>query len=237
MINNIAEFLAQILRVFFQWTGSYGLAIIMLTAAVKLALHPLTRRQLRSMKEMQFLAPQITALRAKYKGDAQRMNAEVMNLYRAHKVNPFGGCLPLVAQIPILWALFAVFRRPDIFNGATFLGTPLDKVPSFGVIAQDPLLAMWPVLVGVTTYLQQRLSMTDPQQARLFIFMPILVAYWGTVFPVGLSVYWVVSTLAYIVEYYLVVGRLTPPVPAAPVGPEKSPVSVLPQRPKGTKKK
>lgn len=237
MINSIAEFLAQVLRVFFQWTGSYGLAIILLTAAVKLALHPLTRRQLRSMKEMQFLAPQITALRERYKGDAQRMNAEVMNLYRAHKVNPFGGCLPLVAQIPILWALFAVFRRPDIFNGATFLGMPLEMVPSFAAIAKQPLLAVWPVLVGATTYLQQRLSVTDPQQARLFIFMPILVGYWGTVFPVGLSVYWVVSTLAYMVEYYAVVGRLTPPRPATPVGLDKPPVPVLPQRPKGTKKK
>lgn len=236
----IVDFLAGALQLFHGWTGSYGLAIILLTLAVKLALHPLTRRQLRSMKEMQFLAPQITALREKYKGDAQRMNAEVMNLYRAHKVNPFGGCLPLLLQIPILWALFALFR-PDraaiIFNGATFLGMALEKAPSFAAIAASPVLAVWPVLVGLTTYLQQRLSVTDPQQARLFIFMPILVGYWGTVFPVGMSLYWVVSTLAYMAEYYIVVGRLAPPAPAAPVGPDKPPAPILAQRPKGTKKK
>lgn len=237
MIKTIADFLAQVLAVFFNWTGSYGIAIILLTFAVKLVLHPLTRRQLRSMKEMQYLAPQITALRDKYKGDAQRMNAEVMSLYRAHKVNPFGGCLPLLLQIPILWGLFAVFRRPEIFNGATFLGMPLDAVPSFGAIAKAPLLAVWPVLVGASTYLQQRMSVTDPQQARMFIFMPILVGYFATAFPVGMSVYWVVSSLAYMLEYYIVVGRLTPPAPAAPVGPDKPPVPVLPQRPKGTKKK
>ena len=237
MINSIAQFLAQILRVFFDWTGSYGLAIILLTLAVKAVLHPLTRRQLRSMKEMQFLAPQITALREKYKGDSQRMNVEVMNLYRAHKVNPFGGCLPLLLQIPILWGLFAVFRLPDIFNGATFLGIPLERIPTLGAIAKDPLLLIWPVLVGAATYLQQRMSVTDPQQARMFIFMPILVGYFATAFPVGMSIYWVTSTLAYMLEYYIVVGRLTPPAPAAPISEGKPPMALLPQRPKGTKKR
>ena len=237
MINSIAQFLAQILRVLFDWTGSYGLAIILLTVAVKAVLHPLTRHQLRSMKEMQFLAPQISSLREKYKGDPQRMNAEVMNLYRAHKVNPFGGCLPLLLQIPILWGLFAVFRRPDIFNGATFLGIPLESVPTFGAIGKDPLLLIWPVLVGASTYLQQRMSVTDPAQARMFIFMPILVGYFATQFPVGMSIYWVTSTLAYMLEYYIVVGRLTPPAPAAPISEDKPPIALLPQRPKGTKKR
>jgi len=237
LIGSIADFLARILGVFFDWTGSYGLAIILLTLAVKAALHPLTRRQLRSMKEMQYLAPQMAVLREKYKGDPQRMNAEIMSLYRQHNVNPFGGCLPLLLQIPILYGLFAVFRRPDIFNGAAFLGVPLDAVPSFGAIARNPLLAIWPVLVGLATYLQQRMSITDPQQARMFIFMPILVAYFATAFPVGMSVYWVASTLAYILEFYIVVGRLTPPPPAAPVSAAKPPVAVLAQRPKGTKKK
>jgi len=232
----IVGFLVTILRVFFDWTGSYGLAIILLTLAVKLVLHPLTRRQLRSMKEMQHLAPQMAALREKYQGEPQRMNAEIMNLYRQHNVNPFGGCLPMLVQLPILWALFAVFREP-IFNGASFLGVPLDVVPSFGAIAANPLLLVWPVLVAVSTYLQQRMSITDPQQARMFLIMPVMVAYFATVVPVAMSVYWVTSTLAYVLEYYVVVGRLTPPAPAAPVSAAKPPVSVLPQRPRGTKKK
>lgn len=237
MINSIAQFLAQILRVFYGWTGSYGLAIILLTLAVKLVLHPLTRRQLRSMKEMQYLAPQMTALREKYKGDPQRMNVELMNLYRAHKISPFGGCLPMLLQIPVLWALFAVFRIPGIFNGSTFLGMSLEQTPGFQAIAQNPLLAVWPLLVAVTTYLQQRMSITDPQQARMFIFMPILVGWFALSFPIGLSVYWVTSTLAYMLEYYVVVGGFTPPAPAAPISEDKPPLAVLPQRPKGTKKR
>lgn len=237
MINSIAQFLAQILRIFYDWTGSYGLAIILLTLAVKLVLHPLTRRQLRSMKEMQYLAPQMTALREKYKGDPQRMNVELMNLYRAHKISPLGGCLPLLLQIPVLWALFAVFRIPDIFNGATFLGMPLEQVPSFQAMAQSPVLAVWPLLVAATTYLQQRMSITDPQQARMFIFMPILVGWFALSFPIGLSVYWVTSTLAYMLEYYIVVGGFTPPPPAAPISDDKPALTVLPQRPKGTKKR
>lgn len=237
MVNAIADFLAQVLKLFYQWTSSYGMAIILLTLAIKIVLHPLTRRQLRSMKEMQFLAPQITVLREKYKDDPQAMNREVMNLYRAHKVSPFGGCLPMVVQIPVLWGLFALLRRTGIFAGASFLGVALDKIPTFGAMAGEPVLSVFPVLVGVTTYLQQRMSVTDPQQARMFIFMPILVAYFATQFPVGLSIYWIVSTLLYILEYYLVVGRLTPVPAAAPISPGKPAMAVLPQRPKGTKKK
>ncbi|MDR7465894.1 MAG: YidC/Oxa1 family membrane protein insertase [Armatimonadota bacterium] len=237
MFAAIVDFLVTVLGLFFDWTGSYGLAIILLTLAVKIVLHPLTRRQLRSMKEMQSLAPQMAALREKYRSDPQRMNMEIMNLYRQHKVNPFGGCLPLIVQMPILYALFAVFRRQGLFDGARFLGVALDAVPNFGAIARDPLLIVWPALVGVSTYLQQRMSVTDPQQARLFILMPIMVAYFAMYVPVAMSVYWVTSTLAYILEFYIVVGRLTPPAPAAPAGAAKPPVAVLPQRPKGTKRK
>lgn len=242
MINAIADVLAQLLRFFFNLTGSYGLAIILLTLIIKLALHPLTRTQLRSMKEMQYLAPQITALREKYRDNPQQMNVEVMNLYRSHKVNPLGGCLPMVVQIPILWGLFAVLRRKDIFAGATFLGVSLNDVPHIwplgtAVAFKQPVLLIFPILVGVSTYFQQRMSMTDPQQARMFVFMPIMIAYFATLYPVGLSIYWIISTLAYMLEYYIVVGRLTPPLPAGPVGPDKPTMAVLPQRPKGSKKR
>ncbi len=242
MINAIADVMARLLRASFELTGSYGLAIILLTLFIKLVLHPLTRTQLRSMKEMQYLAPQIQALREKYRSNPQQMNAEVMSLYRAHKVNPFGGCLPMLVQIPVLWGLFAVLRRTDIFGGATFLGVSLSDAPQIWPLGsatafKHPVLLIFPILVGLATYFQQRMSVTDPQQARMFIFMPIMVAYFATLYPVGLSIYWIVSTLAYILEYYIVVGRLTPPVAAAPIGAEKAPVPVLPQRPRGTKKR
>jgi len=232
LVDPITAFLVVVLQALHQWTGNYGWAIVLLTLLVKLVLHPLTRRQLRSMKEMQYLAPQIAVLREKYKQDPQRLNMEVMNLYRAHKVNPFGGCLPMLVQLPVLWALFFALQRSGVLTGASFYGIPLDQKPalvSVGVI--------FPILVAVTTYLQQRLSVTDPQQARMFLFMPLLVGYFALNFAVGLSIYWIVSTLAYMLEYYIVVGRLAPPAPAAPISEEKPAVQVLPQRPKGTKKK
>lgn len=240
-INAIADALAQVLAFFTGMTGSPGLAIILLTLAIKLVLHPLTRKQLRSMKEMQALAPQITVLRERYKDNPQQMNVEVMNLYRAHGVNPLSGCLPMLVQLPVLYGLFNVLRRAGIFNGGTFLGFSLEATPTFAVMAGNPLLAVFPVLVGVTTYLQQRMSVTDPQQARLFLFMPVLVAYFATQFPVGLSLYWITSTAAYILEYYVVVGRArVPKLPAAlPLSGETVPAGpvVLSQRPKGAKKK
>lgn len=236
MITAIADALVQALIFFHGLTGSYGTAIILLTIAIKLVLHPLTRRQLRSMKEMQALAPQISVLREKYKENPKTLNIEVMSLYRAHHVNPFGGCLPMLVQLPVLWGLFAALRRADLFRGAIFLGIPLDTVPTVQLLLQQPVLVVVPVLVGLTTYFQQRMSVTDPQQARMFMFMPILVGYFATQFPIGLSIYWIVSTLAYIVEYYVVVGLPGPVSALAPAGGVK-PSSLLPQRPKGTKKR
>lgn len=244
----IVDLLAAVLVALRGLTGSYGIAVILLTVAIRLVLHPLTRKQLKSMKAMQALAPQITALREKYAHDQQTLNMEVMNLYRANNVNPFGGCLPVVVQLPLLYALFAVFRRQGLFNGATFLGLPLDLVISrssfFSAqfwaelvqgIARYPLMLVIFVLVGVTTYLQQRMSITDPQQARAFVFMPVLFTLFSPSFPLALSLYWIVSTLASIAEYRIVVGA--PGLTAvAVVGGSGKPV-VLPQRPKRAKKR
>lgn len=246
--NAIVDLLAAVLVAFHDLTRSYGIAVILLTLAIRLLVHPLTRKQLKSMKAMQALAPQIAALREKYVGDPKALNVEVMNLYRANKVNPFGGCLPMLLQLPLLYALFAVFRREGLFNGAAFLGLPLDLIvaPSsfftaqFWVelaqgIARYPLMVVIFALVGVTTYLQQRMSVTDPQQARMFVFMPIMFTLFSPSFPVALSIYWIVSTLASMAEYGIVVGK-PGPVRAAVAGVGAKPV-VLPQRPKRAKKK
>lgn len=236
MTTPIANILVEILNIFHGWTSSYGISIILLTLAIKLVLHPLTRKSLKSMKAMQELAPQMTVLREKYKSDPRAMNAEMMNLYRANRVNPFSGCLPQLVQLPVLYALFAALRRPGLFGGETFLGADLELVPHFAAIASQPLLAMYPVLVGLTTYLQQVMTITDPQQARMFIFMPIMVAYFATNFQIGLSLYWIVSTLAYMLEYVIVVGRFRPAPAGSTPAPRTAP-AVLSQRPKGTKKK
>ncbi len=239
MINAIADVLAQLLVALKGFTGSYVTAIVLVTVAVKLALHPLTRKQLNSMRAMQALAPQIAALREKFRDDPKQLNTEMMGLYRAHGVNPFGGCLPLLLQMPVLWGLFTVFRRPGIFEGATTLGIPLDRLPcTEGVLSgacwmrmvQEPMLLLIIALVGATTFLQQRMTTTDPQQARMFILMPFMFAVFAVSFPVGLSIYWIVYSLVGMLEYYLVL-RLPSALPQPPAA------VVLPQRPKGSKKK
>jgi YidC/Oxa1 family membrane protein insertase len=234
VINAIARVLLEWMELLRGWAGSYGWAIILLTLLVKLALHPLTRTQLKSMKAMQALAPQIQVLREKYRGNPQQMNIEMMNLYKAYRVNPLGGCLPMIVQLPILYGLFAALNRPNVFGGEQFLGAGLEQHPTLNAVLENPLLALYPLLVGLTTYLQQRMSVTDPQQARLFIIFPFMITYFAMQFPVGLSLYWIVSTFLYIVEYFIIVG--SPKSPAgAPAAPHPNPV--LPQRPKGVKKK
>jgi len=217
-IDVIARVLGVALLALHGVTGSYVAAIVLLTIAVKLVLHPLTRKQLRSMKAMQALAPQMEVLRRKYKDDARQLNAEVMNLYRANKVNPFSGCLPLIAQLPVLWALFALLRQENLFGGEMLFGISLEARPTLEMIPTHPLLLLIPILTGITTFWQQRMSITDPKQAQMFIIMPFFVAYTSIAgwFPLGLSIYWIISTALYILEYYVVVGPPKPPGIAPP---------------------
>jgi YidC/Oxa1 family membrane protein insertase len=148
-------------------------------------------------------------LRRKYREDPRQLNVEIMNLYRAHRVNPFSGCLPLLLQMPVLWALFALFRRQGVFGGEEFFGVPLESNLTLSMLPAHPVLVLIPLLTAATTYVQQVITVTDPQQQRMFIFMPVFIA-WTTVagwFPVGLSLYWILSTVLYVVEYVVVVGR------------------------------
>ena len=226
ILGSISEALRAILIFLFGFSHSYMLAIILLTLVVKLVLHPLTRTQLRSMKGMQLVAPQVEALRRKYKDDPKALNQEIMALYRAHNLNPMMGCLPMLVQMPVFIALWRLLYRKDLFGNATVIGMPwarLDQVPNLGHILASAgshpeqfLLLLFPVLVGVTMYFQQRLSVTDPQQARMFVFMPIMMGYFATIYPIGVSIYMIVSTLAYIAEYLLVVGPPRPIVAAPP---------------------
>jgi YidC/Oxa1 family membrane protein insertase len=223
-LNPIIGALHSVLDFFYGFTHDLTISIVLMTLLVKLILHPLTRVQLKSMKAMQVLAPHMEALRRKHKDDPKALNQEMMALYRAHNVNPMMGCLPMLVQMPILWALFRLLYQKNLFGNATLLGLSwlrLDDIPSrmYGEFAAHPQLLVVliiPVLVAATTWFQQRMSVTDPQQAKMFVFMPIMVGYFAMLYPVGLSVYWIVSTLAYIGEYYLVVGKRHPMVGAPP---------------------
>ena len=214
MLGPVKDVIAVVLTTLTAWTGNIGIGVVLMTVLIRIVLHPLTRWSLKSMKRMQALAPQIEVLRRKFKENPQQANIEVMNLYRSNGVNPFGGCLPTIVQIPVMFALFQVLNETGRFAGQALFGIPLDARPNFAAIADNPVLLLIPVLMVVTTYLQQRISITDPQQARLFIFMPFMVAWFSLNFPVGLSVYWIVSTVVYLVEYLLIVGRPVRPAPA-----------------------
>ena len=215
MLGPVKDVIAAVLTTLTVWTGNIGIGVVLMTILIRVVLHPLTRWSLKSMKRMQGLAPQIEVLRRKFKENPQQANVEVMNLYRSSGVNPFGGCLPTIVQIPVMFALFQVLNETGRFAGQALFGLPLDARPNnFAAIADNPVLLLIPILMAVTTYLQQRISITDPQQAKLFIFMPILIAWFSLNFPVGLSVYWIVSTVVYLVEYLLIVGRPVRPAPA-----------------------
>jgi YidC/Oxa1 family membrane protein insertase len=227
LFDLISHTLRSVLQFFFGFTHDYTLAIILLTIVVKAVLHPLTRTQLKSMKGMQMVAPHVEALRRKYKEDPRTLNQEIMKLYRAHNLNPMMGCLPMLVQMPVFIALWRLLYTKGLFGTATVLGISwmrLDEVPTLammlsGVAAGHPerlLLLVFPILVGATMWFQQRLTITDPQQARMFVLMPIMMGYFATIYPIGVSIYMIVSTAVYIGEYRWVVGRPHPMISAPP---------------------
>jgi YidC/Oxa1 family membrane protein insertase len=237
LFDLISHTLRSVLQFFYGFTHDYTLAIILLTIVVKAVLHPLTRTQLKSMKGMQMVAPHVEALRRKYKEDPRTLNQEIMKLYRAHNLNPMMGCLPMLVQMPVFIALWRLLYTKGLFGTATVLGLSwmrLDEVPTLatilsGVSSGHPerlLLLIFPILVGATMWFQQRLTITDPQQARMFVLMPIMMGYFATIYPIGVSIYMIVSTAVYIAEYRWVVGRPHPMISAPPK-------SQLPLRPLG----
>ncbi|HEV8338061.1 MAG TPA: YidC/Oxa1 family membrane protein insertase [bacterium] len=214
LLRPLQDLIASLLGALSSLTGNVGLAVILLTVIVRLVFHPLSRYGFKAIRKMQSLAPQMEVVRRKFKDDPQRANQEIMSLYRTAGVNPLGGCLPTLVQFPVLIALWNVLRQGGRFAGQTFLGVPLDTHPTFSAIAQNPYLVAFPLLIAATGYFQQRMSITDPQQARFFVFMPILFAWFSFNFPVGLSIYWIASTVVGIIEYYVVLGppaRRPPP--------------------------
>jgi YidC/Oxa1 family membrane protein insertase len=184
--------------------GNYGVAIILLTVVTKVLFFPLTIKSMTSMRAMQALQPQINAIRSKYKNDAQRMQQETMALYRAHKVNPLGGCLPMVVQIPIFYALYVALsvsvelqNQPFICFGRLF-GADLWICD---LAAHDPTYVL-PLLMGASMFVQQKMTpvMGDPRQAKMMLFMPVVFTFMFLNLPSGLVLYWTLSNLFQIVQ-------------------------------------
>jgi YidC/Oxa1 family membrane protein insertase len=206
----IAQPLLLSLKFFYRYIHNYGIAIIILTVLIKLAFWPLTNKSFTSMQAMKKVQPMMQKIREKYKDDPQRMNQEIMQLYRTQKVNPFGGCLPMVLQIPVFFALYKVLNSSITMRHAPFiwwindLSAP-DRLP---VGFDIPYVGGFPVLtllMGASMFIQQKMTpMTgDPRQAKLMLLMPVVFTFMFVNFPSGLTLYWFVNNILSIGQQYL----------------------------------
>lgn len=184
----IAKYILFFLKSIHNLVGNWGVAIILLTAAVRILVLPFNIMSYKSMKVMQTLQPQMKAIREKYKDDQQRMNQEIMTLMRAHKANPVGGCLPMLLQLPIFLALYQVLGHSIELYQAPFAFWIQD------LSAKDPYYVL-PVLMGATLFVQQKITPNtlDPAQARIMMFMPLLFSFFMLSLPSGLTLYIFVS--------------------------------------------
>lgn len=187
-----------LLDVFYSLTSSYGLAIILVTIVIRALLAPLTVSQTKSMAKMKELQPKMNELKEKYKDKPEEYQKKVMELYKENKVNPLGGCLPVLLQLPVLWALFAVLRKYEFTTGFLWLTN---------LSSPDPYYIL-PILSGVTTYFQTIMTGTDQSQRAMMMIMPIFIGYISLSFPSGLVLYWVVSNLFSMVQQYLIMKHM-----------------------------
>ncbi|MDD7569489.1 MAG: membrane protein insertase YidC [[Actinobacillus] rossii] len=196
----IAKPLFKLLTLIQSIVGNWGLAIIGVTLVVKAILYPLTKAQYTSMAKMRMLQPKLQEMRERFGDDRQRMSQEMMKLYKEEKVNPLGGCLPLLIQMPIFIALYWTFMEAVELRHAPFFGWIQD------LSAQDPYYIL-PLLMGGSMFLLQKMSPTpvaDPMQQKVMNFMPVIFTVFFLWFPAGLVLYWLVSNCITIVQQQLI---------------------------------
>ena len=198
------------------WPYSYGLAIILLTFLIRIVFWPLNHKSMVSTRHMQEIQPLITAVREKYKSDPQKQQQEMMALYKEHKINPMGGCLPMLIQIPVFFALFVVLRGAIELRFSSFLWIADLSTPEN--LFKDVLpfgLNILPLFMGVTMWLQQKMTPTsDPQQQKMMMMMPVLFTFMFYSFPSGLSLYWSTNQVMMIVQLAWM-KKFHPPLAAA----------------------
>jgi YidC/Oxa1 family membrane protein insertase len=203
--------------------GNFGVAILVFTVFIKAVFFPLANKSYRSMSRMKALQPQMKELQEKYADNRERMSQELMALYRKEKVNPVSGCLPIVIQIPVFFALYKVLFVTIEMRHAPFFGWIQDlSAPDptsiwnlFGLLPWGPgpamiALGVWPIIMGITMWLQQKLNPAppDPIQARVFMMLPILFTFMLAAFPAGLVIYWAWNNLLSIAQQWLIMRRM-----------------------------
>jgi len=180
--------------------GNWGWAIIALTIIIRIFLYPLTHKGMVSMQKIKEIAPKIKEVQEKYKGDPARMNAAVMEMYKKHGANPLGGCLPLLLQIPVFFAIYRVLLNAVELQGAPWMLWVTD------LSRMDPYFIL-PILMGATMYYQQKITpsnFTDPLQEKIFKFLPVIFTFFFFTFPAGLVLYWFVNNIFSIAQQYMV---------------------------------
>jgi YidC/Oxa1 family membrane protein insertase len=184
---------------------NYGWTIIILTILLRVVLWWPNQKSMQSMKVMQKIQPRVTEIKEKYKDDKEAMNRELMSLYRTFKVNPLGGCLPMLLQLPIFLALYNLLRYSIEFRHASFIPTlPFTNIVWLADLsAKDPLL-ITPIIMGASMFIQQRMSpsMGDPTQAKMMMFMPLIFTVFFLNFSSGLVIYWLLNNILAIIQQY-----------------------------------
>lgn len=196
-------FFAKPLFLLLSWlhdaTGNWGWAIVLLTIIVRIVLYPLTHKGMVSMQKLKDIAPKMKELQAKHKGDPQKLQASMMELYKKHGANPLGGCLPMLLQIPVFFAIYRVLYNAIELKGAEWILWFND------LSVMDPYYIL-PLLMGASMYIHQRMTpttFTDPMQEQIFRFLPIIFTVFFIFFPAGLVLYWFVNNLASIFQQYV----------------------------------
>lgn len=190
VVKAIAKPIFYVLRFINDYTHNFGVTIILLTMAIKALFVPLQFKSYKSMKQMQVIQPKVLAVQEKYKDDRDRLNKELIKLYRDHKVNPVGGCLPMVLQMPVFVALFNILYMTIDLRQAPFIGWITD------LSLQDPYYVM-PIIMGVTMVIQQKITPTtmDPTQAKIMLMLPAFMTFLFINFPAGLVLYWLTNNV------------------------------------------
>ncbi len=198
----LIEPMLNMMKWFLEISGSYGMAIILLTIVVRIVILPLTVYQTKSMKKMQEVQPRMKELQAKYKDNPEKLNQEMMELYKKEGANPFAGCLPMLIQLPILWALFEVFR---VFNPAEMGYSTLFLWADLST-KDIPLAILTVVAMFLQTYLSGGTA-SDPNQKIMLWMMPLLFGWIAFTMPTsGIVLYWVVSTIFGLVQQAIYPG-------------------------------
>jgi YidC/Oxa1 family membrane protein insertase len=191
---------------------NYGVVIIIFTMLMKIIFFPLSRKMTKTSLLMAEMAPKINKLKEKYKEDKQKLNQEIFKLYREHKINPLGGCLPLLIQIPIFWGLFVLLKSTIEMRQAPFVGWIKD------LSIADPYYIL-PVIMAVAMFFQQKMTMKDPRQKMLVYLMPAMFFFFFYGFAAGLTLYWTVYNILSVGEQYLIRSQMQPIAHQEPAAP------------------